>query len=117
MSYLNPPLFLFQCQREVVTEEYMDFPKDTCPNISDPCWIPQIDNIVPQTAKAQLNQCDTMDEYICMLFTVMKSRKSVKRRCIKSCKSENYNILSRIGSVEPFTKVCSTKLLVIHGRN
>ena len=91
----------------MVTEDYFDFPKDTCPNISDPCWIPQIDNILPRKTTAQLGQCDTMEEYICMLLTVMKSRKNVKKRCIKSCKSENYNILSRTGTLEPFTKVCS----------
>ena len=94
-------------QGEVVTEDYLDFPKDTCPNISDPCWIPQIDNIVPRNITSRLSQCDTMEEYTCMLFTVMKSRTNVKKRCIKSCRAENYNILSRIGSLEPFTKVCS----------
>ena len=93
-------------------KDYLDFPKDTCPNISEPCWIPQIDNILPKKTKVQLNQCSTMEEYMCMLFTVMKSRKSVKMRCIKSCMSENYNILSRIGSLEPFTKVCTTQLIL-----
>ena len=85
--------------------DYLDFPKDTCPNISAPCWIPQIDNILPMETTSRLSQCNTMEEYICMLFTVMKSRTNVKKRCIKSCRAENYNVLSRIGSLEPFTKV------------
>ena len=88
-------------------KDYMDFPKDTCPNISEPCWIPQIANILPTETTSRLSQCDTMEEYICMLFTVMKSRKNVKKRCKKSCRAENYNILSRTGTLEPFTKVCS----------
>ena len=107
-------LFFPQCQREVVTKEYLNFPKDTCPNISEPCWIPQIDSIVSHTTTSKLNQCDTMEEYMCMLLTLMKSRESIKKQCIKSCKSENYNILPRTGSLERFTKVCWVEI-IIHG--
>ena len=96
--------------------DYLDFPKDTCPNISAPCWIPQIDNILPMETTSRLSQCNTMEEYICMLFTVMKSRTNVKKRCIKSCRAENYNVLSRIGSLEPFTKVCSKHSTILDCR-
>ena len=90
----------------MVSKDYLDFPKESCPNMSNPCWIPQTDNIVPKATTTRLSQCNTMEEYICMLSTVMNSRKNVKKTCIKSCKAENYNILSRIGTLEPFTKVC-----------
>ena len=76
--------------------------------MSDPCWIPQIDNIVPQAKKSILSQCDTMEKYKCMLLTVMKSRGRIKKKCVKSCKAENYDVRVRTGTLEPFTKVGGT---------
>ena len=100
MYYLS-----IQCQGHVITEDYMDFPKAACPEVSEPCWIPQIQSILPTAIISRLSQCDSMEKYKCMLLTVMYSRKNVKRRCKKSCKAENYKIISRTGTIEPFTKV------------
>ena len=86
----------------------MAFPKESCPKVSEPCWIPQIQSILPGAILSGLAQCDSMEKYECMLDTVMYSRKHVKQRCKKSCRAENYKITSRIGSIEPFTKVCMT---------
>ena len=96
-----------QCEGNVIAKDYMDFPKATCPGVSEPCWIPQIQSILPTSIISRLPQCDSMEKYKCMLLTVMYSRKNVKRRCKKSCKAENYKIISRTGTIEPFTKVCS----------
>ena len=95
-----------QCQGDVTTADYLDFPKESCPHVSEPCWIPQIHSILPKNITSKLIQCDNMEKYMCMLFTVMNSRKNVKDRCKKSCKAENYKILSRTNNIEPFTKVC-----------
>ena len=53
-----------------------------------------------------------MEKYKCMLLTVMYSRKNVKKRCKKSCKAENYKIISRTGTIEPFTKVTHLQSLI-----
>ena len=107
MYYLS-----IQCQGHVITEDYMDFPKAACPGVSEPCWIPQIQSILPTAIISRLSQCDSMEKYKCMLLTVMYSRKNVKRRCKKSCKAENYKIISRTGTIEPFTKVTHLQSLM-----
>ena len=104
LIFVNSP---FKCQGNIITLDYMDFPKKTCPKVSKPCWIPQIESILPKNILSTLTQCDTLEKYECMLLTVMYSRKNVKKRCKKSCRAENYKITSRTGTIEPFSKVCS----------
>ena len=105
--------FSTQCQGHVIAEDYMDFPKATCPEVSEPCWIPQIQSILPKSIISKLTQCDSLKKYNCMLLTVMYSRKNVKKQCKKSCKAENYKIISRTGTIEPFTKV---RIIYSHSR-
>ena len=70
-----------QCQGDVITEDYLDFPKESCPNMSEPCWIPQVQDILPKNITSKLFLCDSVEKYTCMLFTAMSSRKNVKKQC------------------------------------
>ena len=37
---------------------YLEFPKEYCPNVSSPCWIPQVDWFLRDQS---FPQCDTFD--------------------------------------------------------
>ena len=94
-----------QCQGDVITEDYLNFPKESCPNMSEPCWIPQVQDILPKNITSKLFLCDSVEKYICMLSTAMSSRKNVKKQCKRPCEAESYKITPRTNTIESFTKV------------
>ena len=100
--------FPFQCIANIMSDEYIDFPKENCPNVSSPCWIPQADNIIHEDIIHSLPQCDTVDKYACMLSTLKETRSRANKlteKCMKSCRAETYDIDASRNNLNPFTSV------------
>ena len=80
------------------------FDKAYCQDITTPCWIPHIGNII-QSISSGLPSCDTLEKYSCMLATVKKAKYAIKSHCPRSCISESYRVLTRTADIEPFIRV------------
>ena len=82
---------------------YLEFPKEYCPNVSSPCWIPQVDWFLREQS---FPQCDTFEKYGCMLKTAREtSFKDVVAKCQKSCRAEVYKISTEEGEADEFPMV------------
>ena len=88
-----------------MTSRYTAFPKDFCPNVSSPCWIPQADNIIHEHIIRALPQCDTIDKYSCMLNTIRRDSFEIDQKCMKSCKAESYKTSSIENNMDAFNSV------------
>ena len=95
----RPP---FQCLEDMMTSDYLNSPKKSCSDISDPCWIPQAANIINEQGLSALAQCDTSEKYLCMLNTLEAAKKNAKMNCVRSCRSEAYDIQMSSSGLEPF---------------
>ena len=93
-----------QCLGEKAPKSYLDFAKGSCSNISSPCWIPQVDNILDKNTTIRLPKCDTLEKYLCMLKAA-RAMYRVNKFCDKTCKVTNYEILFRDDDIYPFRKV------------
>ena len=89
-----------------MTDDYVKFPKESCPSVSSPCWIPQADNIIHDHVIHSLPQCDTMEKYRCMLNTIRDATyRYVDQQCMKSCKAEIYKIAASESIADTYTLV------------
>ena len=104
---------VWQCLGEVMTIGYVNFPRESCPNVSSPCWIPQADGIINRQTMSTLPQCNTFEKYICMLSNFKASRTMAKRACVKSCTAESYKIQPRYNEIETFSKVSRTLSFIV----
>ena len=83
---------------------YLDFPIYTsCQNVT-PCWIPQASTMI-ESISNKYPICDTFKKYRCMLTTIKIARNAAQEICLKSCKAEGYEILTRTADIDPFTRV------------
>ena len=96
----------------MLLKSYQEFPnlpwfqKEKCENITTPCWIPHAANII-ESISTNMEICDTLDKYTCMLSTMKAAKTVIQEQCSKSCKSETYKTLTTTGDIEPFTQVMS----------
>ena len=88
-----------------MTTAYMKFPKQSCPNISSPCWIPHANSIIGGHITHSLPKCDTIEKYLCMLDAIRGAPYEVDKKCMKSCKSETYKISTSKAEAYPFEEV------------
>ena len=92
-----------------MTASYIDFPKQSCPNMSSPCWIPHADSIVKEHIIHALPKCDTIDSYNCMVDTIKKAPYDfVDKRCLRTCSVQSYKIALSRNNIEPVQKVFMT---------
>ena len=82
----------------------MDFPKEYCPNVTTPCWIPHADSVIHEQVLQGLPQCDTIEKYSCMMKALLWAKECAKE-CAKSCAAESYKIMTSHNTIEPFLKV------------
>ena len=94
-----------KCIGEVMTSKYIAFPKKSCQNITNLCWIPQADSIIHKHIINDLLQCDTIEKYLCMLDTIRRDTNKIEHLCTKSCKAEAYKLSTSRNAVDAFTWV------------
>ena len=94
-----------------MTSAYTDFPKEPCPNMSSPCWIPQSDSIIQKNTIHSLYKCDTIEKYKCMLNTIRNAKDKINQQCKKPCKTETYKTTSLRNDLFPFTRVSTKSVL------
>ena len=90
----------------MMTASYLKFPKNSCPNVSSPCWIPQADTIIRDHIMHSIPQCDTIEKYRCMLDTIRGAAyEYFDQKCMKSCKAEIYKISETKAEADAFPLV------------
>ena len=94
-----------------MTSAYTDFPKEPCPNMSSPCWIPQADSIIQKHTIHSLHQCDTIEKYKCMLNTIRYAKDKIDQQCKKPCKTETYTTNSLRNDLFPLWRVSRKSVL------
>ena len=76
----------------MLLKSYQEFPnlpwfeKEKCENITTPCWIPHAAKII-ESISTNMEICDTLDKYTCMLSTMKAAKTVIQEQCSKSCKS------------------------------
>ena len=97
-----------------MTDGYLNFTNESCPNLANPCWIPQADSIIDQKT-SPLPQCDTFEKYICMLNVFRNTRYKAIKQCTRSCNAEHYKVVSRTNDLKPFpyVSIASTHFLLV----
>ena len=89
----------------MVTTGYLNYPNQSCYNVSDPCWIPQAASIINKQVVSSLPQCDTREKYLCMLNSLTTAMDKAEINCKKSCSAESYTIQVVNNVLEPVYKV------------
>ena len=102
---------LLQCILQLMTSAYTDFPKEPCPNMSSPCWIPQADSIIQKHTIRSLHQCDTIEKYKCMLNTIRYAKDKIDQQCKKPCKTETYTTNSLRNDLFPLWRASRKSVL------
>ena len=90
-----------------MTDGYINYPNESCPNLAKPCWIPQASSIIGQKV-SPLPQCDSFDKYICMLNALRRTKYKARKQCTRSCNAEHYKVVSRTNEQKPFPYVSIT---------
>ena len=74
--------------------------------MTTPCWIPHANDLI-KTIASKFKMCDTLEKYTCMLAMIQIAGDEVPWHCQKSCKAENYKIMTISNNIDLFTRVCS----------
>ena len=86
--------------------EVYRFPQEVLSQCIKSLLDPQADSIINEHVIHALPQCDTIENYICMLDTIRGAvYENVDQQCLKSCKAESYKTSSIENNMDAFNSV------------